>query len=94
MKPICPEIESLKAVIYAKDDPTYLPLPASRTDDGEVVTCWKLSVWERLQALFCGRFYVTLLTYNRPLQPLRVGLSKPEYTDWEMGELESSQEPA
>lgn len=64
-------------VVYAKDQPEYLPLPAHRTPDGEVTACWRLSWRERLGLLLTGRVYVTNLTFNGPLQPQRVSVSPP-----------------
>ncbi len=80
LTPINPKIALLESVIYAKDQPEYIPLPASRTPDGEVVTCWKLSWRARLAILFGADFYVTLLTFNKPLTPIRVSVEKPVYT--------------
>jgi hypothetical protein len=58
-------------VVFAKDQPEYMPLPAFRNDSpqGEVVSCWKLSLKERLKLLFTGRLWVCLLTFNKPLTP-------------------------
>ena len=55
--------------IYAKDQDPYLPLPAYKTDKGEVITCWKLTLAERLKVLFTGRLWWSVLTFNQPLQP-------------------------
>ena len=57
---------------FAKNQPQYLPLPALRTDDGQVISCWGLSFRERLKALLKGRVYLKLLTFNQPLQPQRL----------------------
>ena len=64
-------------VVYAKDQPEYIPLPAVRNDTGTVVTCWKLSWRERLEALICGRVYLTMLTFNKPLHPVTLGTCMP-----------------
>lgn len=58
-------------VVYAKDQPEYLPLPAFRnpSERGEVVCCWSLSFVERVRLLFTGRIWLELLSFNRPLQP-------------------------
>ncbi len=58
-------------VVYAKDQPEYLPLPARRMADGTVTTCWALSWRERLALMVSGRFYLDVLTFNHPLQPVR-----------------------
>lgn len=72
-------------VVYAKDQPEYLPLPALVTPDGEVTTRWrieprelpKLPLWRRLWLAWRGDeagfdVYLTLLTFNDPLQPIRL----------------------
>jgi hypothetical protein len=78
MLPVDPMIEGLELRIYAKDQPEYLPLPSRVDANGTVVTCWKLTWRERLTTLFRGTFYLTLLTFNRPLQPIRCSIDKPE----------------
>src|SRR5271163_3487389 len=77
--PIPPEIEHLESVVYAKDQPEYIPLPVSRTQDGAVVTCWKLNWRERIRVALGANFYLTLLTFNQPLTPMRVEIEKPVY---------------
>lgn len=68
MKPI--EFEE-QNVIFAEDQPEYLPLPAHRVDEaeGRVISCWKLTLWERIKLLFTGRLWVCLMSFNKPLTP-------------------------
>jgi hypothetical protein len=58
-------------VVYAKDQPEYLPLPAFKSSDpmGQVVSCWQLSFRERLRILFTGKLWVMLATFHKPLTP-------------------------
>jgi hypothetical protein len=58
-------------VVFAKDQPEYLPLPAFKNDSpqGEVVSCWQLSFKERFRLLFTGKLWVCLLSFNNPLTP-------------------------
>lgn len=79
MTAVDPEIDLLEKTVYAKDQPEYMPLPVRRTPDGEVVSCWKPNWPARLKMLFGGRVYLTLLTFNNPLQPIRISVEKPEY---------------
>lgn len=65
-------------VVYAKDQPEYLPLPAHRSEDGCVSTCWRLSWCERLRLLLSGKIFLSVLTFNKPLQPLKLGTSFEE----------------
>jgi len=58
-------------VVYAKDQPEYLPLPALKTEDGLVVTCWELTDEEVEQVVKNKKFYFSQLTFNQPLQPMR-----------------------
>lgn len=64
-------------VIIAKDQRQYKQLPAHSSKDGKVVTCWKLSFTEWWKFLFTGKMWLTVLTFNNPLQPLKPEISKP-----------------
>jgi len=67
-------------VVFAEDQPEYLPLPAWRgpPPDGPVVSCWKLSWRERLEVLVGGKVWLKLLTFGSPLQPSRLSTTWPE----------------
>ena len=65
-------------VIYAKDQPEYIPLPVHRTEDGMVTSCWKLAFKERLRVLFFGRIFISQLTFNNPLQPIKPFVFMPQ----------------
>ena len=56
---------------YAENQHEYLPLPVFKNDslEGEVISCWKLSLIERLRILFTGKLWVMLMTFNKPLTP-------------------------
>ena len=59
-------------VVFAADQKPYLPLPAHRGDNGQVISCWGLSLWERIVLLFTGRVWHSTLTFGQPLQPLKL----------------------
>jgi len=63
--------------IYAKDQPEYQPLPAHRDEAGIVVTCWQLTTEEKKVIAETGVIYISLLTFNLPLQPLSVTVENP-----------------
>jgi len=67
-------------VVFAKDQPQYQPLPAFRSDapTGEVVTCWNLSLKERLRVLFKGEIWMSMMTFNKPLTPSFMTTEKKE----------------
>lgn len=79
LTPVDPEIDLLESVVYAKDQPEYIPLPVRRSHDGEVVSRWKPNWRARLAVAFGADFYLTMLTFNQPLTPIRVSVEKPEY---------------
>jgi hypothetical protein len=63
----------------AEKQPQYQPLPVYKREDGLVVSCWKLSCWEKIKVLFTGKVYVGLLTFNKPLQPQLLSLNKKKF---------------
>jgi len=65
-------------VTYAENQPEYLPLKCHRDNDGKVTSCWGLSFVERIKVLLFGKIYLQILTFNNPLQPLKMTAEKPE----------------
>ncbi len=76
--------------VYGEGQDEYKPLPAYRIDfdDGEIVTCWKLNFIERLTLLFTGKLWLSVLTFRKPLQPIRPTAFKPEYVNYSGDENE------
>lgn len=60
-------------IVFAENQPEYNPLPALRFGDGCVVTRWQLTWRERLQVLLGRGIFLSLLTFNQPLQPMKLG---------------------
>lgn len=77
MKPI---IFKHQNVVFAKDQPEYVPLPALKidSDNGEDITCWGLTFKERLKILFTGKVWMSLMTFNRPLTPSYLSVNREE----------------
>lgn len=63
--------------VYGKDQPEYLPLPAHRTEDGYVVSCWELTEEEVEQISQTRKLWVGQLTFNHPLQPQALIVEDP-----------------
>lgn len=58
-------------VTFAENQPEYLPLPAYYDKhSGDMWSCWKLSLAERIYMLFTGKVWVGVKTFGNPLQPL------------------------
>ena len=74
MKPISfPE----QTAVIAENQEEYLNLPAHRTTDGQVISCWKPTIWERCSILFGGRIWLSQLTFRGPVQPVTLGAESP-----------------
>lgn len=67
-------------VVYAKDQPEYLPLPALKKEgiEGEVISCWGLSWKERFTVLLTGKIWLSLWSFGKPLTPSRLTTIKSE----------------
>ena len=65
-------------VVFAKDQPQYIPLPSLKFSDGLVVTRWSLSWAERIHLILGGSLFLGVLTFNSPLQPIRMSTSVDE----------------
>lgn len=65
---------------FGKNQPNYSPLPALSFKDsqGIVITCWKLSFFERMKLIFTGRIWLSSMTFLQPLQPLYLTVNKNE----------------
>lgn len=78
MTPITPEVRpGARAAIFAKDQPQYRQLPAN-VQPPYVETKWKLTWKERLTLLLRGSLYLTVMTFDRPLQPIRMSVLRSE----------------
>ena len=80
MTPVSPVVPGadLPEIVFAKNQPEYLPLPAHRTDDGRVYTRWRLTWRERLRVLLGGNLWLMVMTFNRPLQPVMIEAQAPD----------------
>lgn len=65
-------------VVFAENQPEYTPLPVLKIEgqQGEVISCWKLSFKERIRVLFLGRIWLSLLTFNKPLTPIYISVNR------------------
>lgn len=54
----------------------YLPLHAFVNDE-RTISCWSLTVRERLRLLWSGRLWLHQLNFGAPLQPQKLSLASP-----------------
>lgn len=45
-------------VTFAEHQPQYLSLPAHKSKDGQVISCWQPTIFESLKLLFGGKIYL------------------------------------
>jgi len=64
--------------IYAKNQPQYGNLPVRKYSDGQCISCWKLSFFERVKVLFQGKIWLNLHSFNKPLTPSYLTVKKKE----------------
>lgn len=65
-------------IVFAKDQPEYLPLPALVHDD-KVITCWEVTDEDLERIKKDRKIYLEIWTFKKPLQPVRL------YTDLSEG---------
>lgn len=66
---------------FAVSQVPYKPLPCHITPDGIVTTCWSLTPWERVKTLLTGRVWAQVLSFNKPLQPMKLTTVEPVIVD-------------
>lgn len=78
MIPIEPEVipEGTKLVVYAKNQPEYIPLPVIKYPDGLLLTEWKLTEEEREAIIRGENIKLWIWTFNNPLQPIALEVTK------------------
>jgi hypothetical protein len=79
MQPLSPVIPTADAdeVVYTKEQPEYRPLPCIRAADGTILTRWSLNEQEKRKVLEQGYIYLTVMTFNQPLQPILMIVDPP-----------------
>lgn len=71
------ELPEHEVVIYAKDQPEYIPLPMWKGPDGLRISRWKLTWRERMDIFLGGSLWLRVLTFDRPLQPVMIETQCP-----------------
>lgn len=81
MNPVEPRREGHR-VVYGVGQPQYRPLPAVLTAEG-CWTSWELTLEERRAILDGARVELFIMTFDSPLQPVRLcieGIEEPVVT--------------
>ncbi|RKT01084.1 hypothetical protein [Chryseobacterium defluvii] len=69
-------------VVFAENQPEYLSLPAFKSEEGDVVTCWELSDEEIEKIKETKNIFLAIKTFNHPLQPIFITVDRKElFTD-------------
>jgi len=75
MKPV--EFKEVNLVFGAGQE-EYLPLPGYIEQDGTFTMCLELTEDEIIEMVKTRKLWLSVLTFNTPLQPLRMSTQKPE----------------
>jgi hypothetical protein len=78
--PVLPSSPQFKEIVLAKDQKEYFPLPVAvigYQDTTSLISCYKLSLRERMQILFSGKVWWEQLTFGKRLQPQKMYVSEP-----------------
>jgi hypothetical protein len=82
MKPVSPVMPGSEGieVIYAKDQPEYIPLPAVHLDTPSrpIVSRWRLDNDEREAIASGADIVLTLLSFGMPLTPSHLQVVMPD----------------
>lgn len=82
-----PVIDGLegKEVVYAEDQPEYIPLRTLVGNDKQrrVLSRWSPTAEQRLAIADGADIYLQLLTFGEPLQPILMLVSDGKWEDWE-----------
>lgn len=65
-----------QTMVWAKDQPPYLPLPAF-VNERETISLWRLSWRERFTLLFTGHLWLRQHNFGEALQPQCPTLQHP-----------------
>jgi hypothetical protein len=79
---------SLPVTEFAKHQPQYRTLPGYRAHDsrGTVITRWKLTWRERFRIFVMGDLWLTMLTFNQKLMPVKLSVDPPDPDQCDGGE--------
>jgi len=80
MTPVSPTVlaPDARLVVFAKDQPEYLPLPALCFPDGRVLTEWRLTEEERARLVAGETLRLWMWTFNQPLQPIALEVTSED----------------
>lgn len=67
-------------VTFAESQEEYKQLPALKINspEGVVISCWRLSLRERIKVVLTGHIWLSLMTFNKPLTPTLLSTNRKE----------------
>jgi len=63
-------------VVLAESQPEYQSLPIA-IEGNERISCWKLTLKDKVSLLFLGRLWLRQLTFGNPFQPVLLQVKNP-----------------
>lgn len=77
-------------VVFAEDQKEYTPLPAFKAENGTVVTCWELTHEDFVKLVETKRIYLSVMTFNNPLQPVYLTANIDEVLEYKNDEKDGT----
>lgn len=68
-------------MVFGAGQSEYKELPALATEDGQIITFWKMSLVERLRVLFSRGVWLSMITFNRGVSPVYMTTKKSDLID-------------
>lgn len=75
MKPI--EFKEMN-IVFGSNQPEYIPLPGHMDEEGVFTFCVELTEDEIIEMVRTRKLWLQTLTFNNPLQPVRLSSKRPQ----------------
>ena len=63
------------SAILAEEQSECLPLDVYSYKNGEVISCWKFSFWEKLRVLIGKPLWLNVMILDEPMQPVILSMN-------------------
>lgn len=65
-------------IVFGKNQPEYLPLPAKQINENTIMTCWELSDDDIVLLASSKKIWLGIKTFGKPLQPVLLSASRSD----------------
>lgn len=65
-------------MVFGKNQPEYMPLPAKQVNNNTIMTCWELTDEDILLINSSKKIWLGIMTFGKPLQPVLLTASRTD----------------